>query len=109
LTNGTTNGEVQSHESKSKPDGKCTTASVKTASQRQRPQKSNGDSCKSSSLGLGSAASTIVKKARTELDSSFKPARADPEASSAYKSLFHSGEERPKDKQSHWVTFFPYH
>ena len=110
LTNGTTHEEDPSHIPRStKPDGKLATGSERTASHRQRQQKSNGNSLVSSNLGLGSAASTIVKKTKSELDSSFKPARADPEASSAYKSLFHSGEERPKEKQSHWVTFFPYH
>lgn len=63
-----------------------------------------------SRVGLGSAASSIVKKATKELDSSFKAPGANPEARDAYKSLFHStSKPHPKERTSNWVTFFPYH
>lgn len=61
-------------------------------------------------LGLGSTATSVVKKTTEELGASFKAAAADPDAREAYKALFHSADkERPKEKMSHWVTFFPYH
>lgn len=64
----------------------------------------------SKKVGMGSTASSVVKKATSELESSFKSPATDPNARDAYKSLFHSADkERPKEKQSHWVTFFPYH
>ena len=63
-----------------------------------------------SKLGLGSIASSVVQKTSQELKSSFKSAETDKNAREAYKALFHSADkERPKDKRSHWVTFFPYH
>lgn len=63
-----------------------------------------------SKLRLGAAASSIVKKTTDEIGSSFKPPALDPNARDAYKSLFHStSKERPKEKTSNWVTFFPYH
>lgn len=109
LTNGISNGEEHLKPARTNPDGKSSSTSSKVISRRQRAQEApNGDS-RGSKLGFGSAASTIVRKAKSELDSSFKPARADPKATDAYKALFHSAEERPKDKQAHWVTFFPYH
>ncbi len=110
-TNGATNGAVDSLSIRVNPEGVHSAKSTKTAPHRRRHlDKSSGDKPNGDSkLGLGSAASSIVKKAQTELDGSFKPARADPKATDAYKALFHSEEERPKDKQSHWVTFFPYH
>ena len=117
LTNGSTTDDKEVSktsriELKSVASSKSTT-SLMGASRysRQRvlevaSEVGRGGSC----LGLGSAAASIVQKTRDELASSFKPAGADLNARGAYKSLFHSADkERPKDKQSHWVTFFPYH
>ena len=59
---------------------------------------------------MGSVASSIVQKTTEELKESFKAPAVDPNARDAYKSLFHSVVgDRPKEKTSNWVTFFPYH
>lgn len=61
-------------------------------------------------LGLGSTATSVVKKTTQELEASFKAANSDPNAREAYKALFYSADKpRPKEKTSNWVTFFPYH
>lgn len=79
------------------------------ASKYARPSTATSTAT-SSKLGLGSTATSVVKKTAKELETSFKPAATDPGAREAYKSLFHSADnERPKEKTSHWVTFFPYH
>jgi hypothetical protein len=80
------------------------------ASKYARPSDQATPSSSGTKLGLGSTATSVVKKTTKELESSFKAAGADPEARNAYKALFHSADkERPKEKMSHWVTFFPYH
>lgn len=63
-----------------------------------------------SKLGPGSTATSVVKKTSQELTTSFKAPASDPGAREAYKALFHSKDKQwPKEKTSHWVTFFPYH
>lgn len=102
-----------------------TNGSMKTTSKTKKQHLPNGASkysrqtnapsskvptTSASQVGAGSAASSIVKKAAQELDTSFKAPGTDPEARRAYKSLFHSANKpRPKALTSNWVTFFPYH
>ena len=115
----TTDNDPQPSTSATPPltNGSAKTISTKTkkstlpngASKYARPSTAASAST-SSKLGLGSTATSVVKKTTKELETSFKPAAADPGAREAYKSLFHSADnERPKEKKSHWVTFFPYH